>query len=155
MPEPGGELGRRPRLKSPAVRLRTWSALAIALVALAGAAAAESHGRVVLRAGLLYRPSEFAVSGDGDFAVRNLRWQSWGGKRAVAYGQAIEQERPSHRDFFYPVRVTASRRVYCPSLHRTVYNKVVARLLSRGKGVFGVRTLGRVSTCSGSWRLIG
>jgi len=137
------------------MRLATVCVLTVVMTALLGAVASDAHSRVVYRGGLQYRPAEMTISGDGDFIVHDLRWRTWGGKKAVAYGQAIEQERPSHRNYYYPVRVTASRRVYCAALHRTVYNKVIARLLSRGKGVFGIRTTGRVYACNGSWQLVG
>jgi hypothetical protein len=125
----------------------------VALVALAASAAA-ARSRVVINGAFTYKPHEFAVSGDGDFLVRGLRWRSWGGKTAVAFGQAVEQVRPSHVDHTYPVRVTLSHRKFCPNLHRRVYNKIVARILGPNPGVFGTRALGRVYTCSGSWRLV-
>ena len=132
------------------MRAATVCALTIAVIAAAVAAGvAEGHSRVVIRLGLSYRPHELPISGDGDFRVQHLRWRRWGGKTAVAFGQAVEEQRPSHRDHFYPVQVTASRRVFCSALHRTVYNKVIARLLSAGTGVFGVRTLGFVTNCAG------
>jgi hypothetical protein len=130
-------------------------ALTVAWISLAGVAGTQAHSRVVIRHGLFYRPHELPISGDGDFSVHHLRWQSWGGKTAVGYGQAVEEERPNHRDFFYPARVTASRRVYCAALHRTVYNKVLVTLLSPGTGVFGTRTAGFASTCRGFLHLIG
>ena len=86
--------------------------------------------------------------------MRDLHWHSWGGGRAVASGQAVEQVRPSHIDHTYTVRVTASRRTFCANLHRTVYNEIVAQILGSNPGVFGERTLGRRYTCAGSWRLI-
>jgi hypothetical protein len=138
------------------VRHARLTALLIVLIAAAaviGPAEAVTH-RVVMHLGFLYKPHEFALSGDGDFLVRDLHWQSWGGATAVASGQAVEQVRPSHVDHTYPVRVTASRRVFCANLHRTVYNEVVAQILGPSRGVFGTRTLGRVYTCSGTWRLV-
>jgi hypothetical protein len=104
--------------------------------------------------GFLYKPHEFALSGDGDFLVRDLAWHSWGGGTAVASGQAVEQVRPSHVDHTYPVRVTLSRRTFCANLHRTVYNESVAQILGPNPGVFRDRTLGRVYTCAGTWRLV-
>jgi hypothetical protein len=65
-------------------------------------------------------------------------------------GQAIEQLRPSHTDHFYRTRVTLSHRTYCGNIHRTVYNRVTVRILGRGVGVFGIRTLSRVYACDGS-----
>lgn len=128
-------------------------AVLLATVALVGPAQAAGH-RVVMHLGLLYKPHEFPVSGDGDFLVQDLRWQSWGGRTALATGQAVEQERPSHVDHTYPVRVTLSRRTSCANLHRTVYNEIVAQILGPNPGVFGSRTLGRVYSCTGSWRLV-
>jgi hypothetical protein len=135
------------------VRLSALLIVLLAPVALVGAAQARTD-RVVMNEGFLYKPHEFPVSGDGDFLVQGLRWRSWGGKTAVATGQAVEQERPSHVDHTYPVRVTLSRRTFCANLHRTVYNEVVARILGPSPGVFGSRTLGRVYTCAGTWRLV-
>jgi hypothetical protein len=103
--------------------------------------------------GFMYKPHEFPVSGDGDFIVRGLRWRSWGGSTALATGQAVEQVRPSHVDHTYPVRVTLSRRTFCANLHRTVYNEIVAQIIGPNRGVFGERTLGRLYTCAGIWRL--
>jgi hypothetical protein len=125
----------------------------LAPVALVGPAQAATH-RVLMHLGLLYKPHEFPVSGDGDFLVQNLRWQSWGDTTAVATGQAVEQEHPSHVDHTYPVRVTLSRRTFCANLHRTVYNEIVAQILGPNPGVLGARTLGRVYTCAGTWRLV-
>lgn len=139
-----------------AMRLARLSALPIVLlaaVALVGPAQAVTH-HVVMHLGFLYKPHEFPVSGDGDFLVQGLRWQSWGGKTAVAAGQAVEQQRPSHADHTYPVRVTLGRRTFCANLNRTVYNQVVAQILGSNPGVFGTRTLGRVYTCAGTWRLV-
>ena len=137
------------------VRPATACALTIAVIAAALAAGvSEAHSRVVIRLGLYYRPHELPISGDGDFRVQHLRWRTWGGKTAVAFGQAVEEQRPSHKDYFYPVQVTASRRVFCAALHRTVYNKVIARLLSPGTGVFGVRMLGFVTNCAGFHRQV-
>jgi hypothetical protein len=67
------------------------AALPLILVpaALVGPAQAKTH-RVVLNGGLLYKPHELPISGDGDFIVRDLRWRSWGGQTAVATGQAVE-----------------------------------------------------------------
>ena len=121
------------------------------LAGLAGLAAARS--RVVMHEGLFYKPHELTISGEGDCIVRGLHWRSWGGRKAVAYGQAVEQVRPSHVEHTYPVRVTLSRRVYCANLGRTVYNQITARVLGPSPGVFGLRTDGRVYTCSGSWQL--
>jgi hypothetical protein len=90
----------------------------ISLLGMAGLA--EARGRVVINGALLYKPHQFAISGDGDFLVRDLHWHSWGGETAGASGQAVEQERPSHVDHTYPVRVTLSRRTFCANLHRTV-----------------------------------
>jgi hypothetical protein len=120
--------------------------------ALVGPAQARTH-RVVMAPGL-FKPHEFAVSGDGDFLVQGLRWRSWGGKTALATGQAVEQERPSHVDHTYPARVTLSHRTFCANLHRTVYNEIVAQILGPNPGVFGGRTLGRLYTCAGAWKLI-
>lgn len=117
--------------------------------------AAAGPGRVVMHEGFLYRPHEFPVSGDGDYVVQGLTWRSWGGNTAVAYGRAVEQERPSHVDYTYPVRVTLSRRTYCTNLHRTVYEKISARILGRSAGVFGLRIAGRLYTCAGTWQLTG
>jgi hypothetical protein len=127
--------------------------LIVILAALVGPAQATTH-RVLINGTLLYRPHELAISGDGDFLVRGLHWHSWGGATALASGQAVEQVRPSHVDHTYPVRVTLSRRAFCASLHRTVYNQVVAQILGPNPGVFGERTLGRRYTCAGTWRLI-
>jgi hypothetical protein len=129
---------------------------AVGLVGLVGLAQARTR-RVLMQPGL-YKPHEFPVSGDGDFLVQGLRWQSWGGKTAVATGQAVEQVRaggdPSHTDHTYPAQVTLSHRTFCANLHRTVYNKIVAQILGPNPGVFGGRTLGRLSTCAGAHRLI-
>ena len=66
----------------------------VASVALVGLA--QAGPRVVMHNNFLYKPHEFSVSGDGDFFVHGLRWRSWGGRTAVAYGQAIEPHaRPS------------------------------------------------------------
>jgi hypothetical protein len=134
-------------------RLTTLLIAALTAVSLVGPAQAAGH-RVVMHLGFLYKPHEFAVSGDGDFLARALRWQSWGGPTAVATGHAVEQQRPSHVDHTYPVRVTLSERTFCANLHRTVYNQVVAQILGPNPGVFGSRTLGRVYTCAGTWRLV-
>ena len=137
---------------------RSWRwVLTIVLVMSAGAAgvAEARSGRVVVHEGLSYKPNELTISGDGDYIVQGLRWHSWGGKKAIASGRAVEQERPSHTNFTYPVRVTLSQRTYCASLHRTVYNKISARILGPSAGVFGTRTAGRVYTCAGFWRLTG
>jgi hypothetical protein len=124
-----------------------YARLSVLLICLlASAALAEAAGHVVMRDGLLYKPHAFSVSGDGDFLVRGLHWRTWGGKTAVATGQAVEQVRPSH---------TLSRRTYCAKLHRTVYNDIAARIVGPNPGVFGGRTLGRVYTCAGTWRLTG
>jgi hypothetical protein len=125
----------------------------LAAVALVAPAQAATH-RVVMHLGFLYKPHEFPVSGDGDFLVRDLHWHSWGGETAGGSGQAVEQERPSHVDHSYPVRVTLSRRTFCANLHRTVYNEIVAQILGPSPGVFGSRMLGRVYTCEGTWRLV-
>lgn len=114
---------------------------------------AQAQGRVVMRDGLLYKPHEFPVSGDGDFLVQGLRWRSWGGRTAVADGQAVEQVRPSHANHVYPVQVTLSHRAYCGNLHRTVYKKIEARIVGSNPGVFGGRTLGRAYTCAVVWQL--
>lgn len=121
--------------------------------ALVGPAQAVTH-RVVINGGFQYKPQEIAISGDGDFLAQNLRWRSWGGKTAVATGQAVEQVRPSHTDHTYPAQVTLSHRTFCAKLHRTVYNEVVAQILGPNPGVFGGRTLGRRYTCAGTYRLI-
>ena len=134
------------------MRYLRLSVLLVALLGMAGLA--EARGRVVINGALLYKPHEFAISGDGDFLVRDLRWHSWGGGRVVASGQAVEQVRPSHTDHTYPVRVTLSRRTFCANLHRTVYNEIVAQILGPNPGVFGSRTLGRRYTCAGTWQLI-
>ena len=136
-------------------RARTTALLIALLVpaALVGPAQARGH-RVVTNGEFLYKPSEFPVSGDGDFLVQNLRWQSWGGKTAVATGQAVEQERPSHVNHTYAARVTLSHRTFCANVHRTVYNEIVAEILGPSPGVFGERTLGRLYTCDGTWRLV-
>ena len=117
------------------------------------ALAQASPGRVVMRQNFMYKPHAFPVSGDGDFAVKGLRWRTWGGKQAVAYGQAVEQKRPSHVDHTYPVRVTLSRRTYCASIRRTVYLKVTAEIQGSNPGVFGDRTAGQDWTCAGTWTL--
>ena len=122
-------------------------------VALVAPAQAATH-RVVINGLFFYKPHELPISGDGDFIVRDLGWHSWGGGKAVASGQAVEQVRPSHVDHTYPVRVTLSRRTFCASLHRTVYNEIVAQILGPNRGVFGERTLGRRYTCAGTWRLV-
>jgi hypothetical protein len=133
-----------------------YARLSVLLICLlAPAALAEAAGHVVMRDGLLYKPHAFSVSGDGDFLVRGLHWRTWGGKTAVATGQAVEQVRPSHTNHIYPVQVTLSRRTYCAKLHRTVYNDIAARIVGPNPGVFGGRTLGRVYTCAGTWRLTG
>jgi hypothetical protein len=135
--------------------VRYARSLALAIVVLASTAAlALASPRVVVREGLRYKPHEFPISGDGDYLVRGLRWHSWGGETAVASGQAVEQVRPSHVDHIYPVRVTLSQRTFCANLDRTVYDEVVAQILGPSPGVFGGRTLGRVYTCAGTWRLI-
>jgi hypothetical protein len=130
------------------------AALLIALLAVLVAPAQAASHRVVINGLFLYKPAEFPVSGDGDFLVKNLRWQSWGGKSALATGQAVKQVRPSHVDHTYPAQVTLSHRTFCANLHRTVYNEVVAQILGPSPGVFGGRTLGRLYTCSGTYRLI-
>lgn len=134
-----------------------WRWVLVVLVVSAGAAglAEARSGRVVVQEGFAYKPHELTISGDGDYIVRGLRWRSWGGKHAVARGVAVEQERPSHVNHTYAVRVTLSSRTYCANLHRTVYNRISARILGRNPGVFGLRTAGRVYTCSGTWRLTG
>ena len=131
-------------------------ALAILLTALAGTlAVAQAHpGRVIMRATLSYKPHEFAVSGNGDFFVQHVRWHSWGAKTATASGQAIEQERPSHVNHYYPARITLSQRRYCGNLHRTVYEKVMVEILGPSPGVFGGRTAGNVWSCTGLLRLL-
>jgi hypothetical protein len=136
----------------PYARLCALLTVLVASAGMVALAQARPH-RVVMHLGFFYKPHEFPVSGDGDFLVRGLRWHSWGGRTAVAFGQAVEQQRPSHIDHTYPVRVTLSHRTYCANLHRTVYNKIVARILGPNPGVFGTRSLGRVYTCSGTWRL--
>ncbi len=136
------------------MRLPRAALLAVVLLAaLVGPAQATTH-RVVMHLGFMYKPHEFGVSGDGDFSVVHLRWQSWGGRKALATGRVIEQERPSHVDHFYPGRVTLSHRTFCANLHRTVYNEIVVQILGSNPGVFGGRTLGRLYTCAGTWRLI-
>ena len=129
--------------------------LIVVLAALVGPAQAATH-RVVINGLLFFKPHEIPISGDGDFIVRDLGWHSWGGGKAVASGQAVEEVRPSHVDHSYPVKVTLSRRTFCANLHRTVYNEVVAQILGPNPGVFGERTLGlgRRYTCAGTWRLI-
>ena len=107
----------------------------------------------MVRANLGYKPHEITISGDGDFWVQGLRWRSWGGKSAVAVGQAVEQERPSHVNYTYPTRVTVSHRAYCANLHRTVYKKVVAQILGPNPPVFGGRSLGSVWSCTSLLRL--
>lgn len=126
-----------------------------ALLVTAGTAALAqaSSGRVVMRQAFMYKPHAFPVSGDGDFSVQGLRWRKWGDRKAVAYGQAVEQERPSHVNYTYPVRVTLSHRTYCANVGRTVYLDVTARILGSNPGVFGDRTAGEVWTCAGTWRL--
>jgi hypothetical protein len=124
------------------------------LVLAAPAALAQaSPGRVVMRQNFMYKPHAFPVSGDGDFSVQGLHWHTWGGKKAVADGQAVEQERPSHVNYTYPVRVTLSHRTYCANIGRTVYLKVSAEILGSNPGVFGDRNAGQVWTCAGTWRL--
>jgi len=137
------------------VRRVVLCTVGVVLVALAGAVgdAAARPGRVVTRDGLQYKPHELAISGDGDYIVQRLRWNSWGGKTAVASGQAVEQEHPSHVNHAYPVRVTLGDRTYCANLHRTVYKTISARILGPSAGVLGLRTAGRVYTCAGDWRL--
>jgi hypothetical protein len=132
---------------------RRFALLIVFATGLAGPAQAGTH-RVVVNGLFSYKPHEIPISGDGDFIVRDLGWHSWGGGTAVASGQAVEQVRPSHVDHTYPVRVTLSRRTFCASLHRTVYNEIVAQILGPSPGVFGERTLGRRYTCAGAWRLI-
>ncbi len=127
--------------------------LIVVLAALVGPAQAATH-RVVINGLFFFKPHEIPISGDGDFIVRDLGWHSWGGGKAVASGQAVEEVRPSHVDHTYPVKVTLSRRTFCANLHRTVYNEVVAQILGPSPGVFGERTLGRRYTCAGTWRLI-
>jgi hypothetical protein len=127
--------------------------LIVVLAALVGPAQAATH-RVVINGLLFFKPHEIPISGDGDFIVRDLGWHSWGGGKAVASGQAVEEVRPSHVDHTYPVKVTLSRRTFCANLRRTVYNEVVAQILGPNPGVFGERTLGRRYTCAGTWRLI-
>jgi hypothetical protein len=132
---------------------RLVALLIVLLAALVGPAQAGTR-RVVMRDGLMYKPHELAVSGDGDFSVQALRWHSWGGRTAVATGQAVEQQRPSHVNHTYPTKVTLSHRTFCANLHRTVYNEVVAQILGPSPGVFGGRTLGRRYTCAGTWQLV-
>lgn len=129
--------------------------LLVALLVPAGSAALAqaSTGRVVMRQNFMYKPHEFPVSGDGDYSVKGLRWHTWGGKKAVATGQAVEQERPSHVNYTYPVRVTLSHRTYCANIGRTVYLKVTARILGSNPGVFGQRTAGQIWRCDGTWTL--
>jgi hypothetical protein len=127
--------------------------LIMLLAVLVGPAQATAH-RVVMHLGFMYKPHEFPVSGDGDFIVRSLSWQSWGGRTAIATGQVVEEERPSHVDHTYPAQVTLSDRMFCANLGRTVYNKIVAEITGPSPGVFGGRTLGRVYTCAGTYRLI-
>jgi len=130
-------------------------ALAAVVIPLAAAVPVAQAGRdrVVMRDALMYKPRAFPISGDGDFLVRRLRWRSWGGKTAIAYGEALEQERPSHTNHYYRTRVTLSQRAYCANLHRTVYENISARILGPRVGVFGIRTTGRVYNCDGYWRL--
>ena len=132
--------------------LRVFAVVIAAVAAVATVAAAKDH--VVVHEGLTFKPHELSVSGDGDLLVQNLRWHSWGGAKAIASGTAVEQERPSHRNYDYPARVTLSDRTYCASLRRTVYNKIVAHITGRSAGVFGGRTFGMLWTCAGTWRLI-
>ncbi len=129
-------------------------ALIMTVLASAGLVSlAQARSRVVMRDGLMYKPHEFSISGDGDTFVQKLRWRSWGGKTAVADGQVIEQVRPSHVNHTYPVRVTLSHRTYCANIHRTVYNDITARLLGSSTGVFGTRMFSRIYNCAGIWRL--
>lgn len=114
---------------------------------------ALARDRVTYRQGFAYKPHEITLSGDGDFWVQGLRWRSWGHKKAVASGQAVEQERPSHVNYTYPARVTLSHRTFCANLGRTVYLKATAEILGSNPGVFGERTGGMVWTCAGMWRL--
>jgi hypothetical protein len=127
-------------------------ALPIALVATTATTAVASP-RVVVREGLRYKPHELTLSGDGDLLAQHLRWRSWGGRRAVADGEAVEQQRPSHVNYTYPARVTLSGRTYCAGLQRTVYRKIVAQILGPSPGVFGARTFRLVWTCAGTWKL--
>jgi hypothetical protein len=129
--------------------------MVVLAVVAGGAGAALGSSRVTVHEGLAYKPHELTISGDGDYIVQGLRWHSWGGKQAIARGVAVEQERPSHVNHTYAVRVTLSHRTYCANLHRTVYNKISARILGPNPGVFGLRTAGRVYTCAGTWQLTG
>jgi hypothetical protein len=126
--------------------------LVIAVLA-STASVALAGSRVVVRANLEYKPHEISISGDGDLWAQHLRWRSWGGKSAVAVGQAVEQERPSHVNYTYPTRVTVSGRTYCANLQRTVYRKITAQILGPSAGVFGGRTFTAVWSCTSLLRL--
>ncbi len=133
--------------------MRRWVLVVVLVSSAVAAGGADARaGGVVVHEGLSYKPHELTISGDGDYIVRGLRWRSWGGKTAVADGQAVEVERPSQVGHTYPVRVTLSQRTYCANLHRTVYDKISARILGPDVGVFGLRTAGRVYTCTGTWQ---
>lgn len=134
------------------MRLVRLSFLVIVMLASVGTVAL-AHDRVTFRQAFAYKPHEITLSGDGDFWVQGLRWHSWGNKKAVASGQAVEQERPSHVNYTYPARVTLSHRTYCANLGRTVYLKASAQILGSNPGVFGDRTGGEVWTCAGMWQL--
>jgi hypothetical protein len=134
------------------VRLTAWLAILVASAGSAAIAQATSR-RAVLQPGNMYKPHAFPISGDGDFSVRGLRWHSWGGKKAVADGTAVEEERPSHVDYTYPVRVTLSRLTYCANRGRRVYLKVSAQIQGSNPGVFGDRNAGQLWTCAGTWKL--
>ncbi|MBV9803215.1 MAG: hypothetical protein JO130_08505 [Solirubrobacterales bacterium] len=128
--------------------------IVLMIIVLASAATvALAKDRVVVRQQLKYKPHAMTLSGDGDLTVDGLRWRSWGGAKAVAVGRAVEQERPSHINYTYPVRVTLSRRTFCTNLHRTVYNKITAHIVGPDPGVFGARTFGLAYTCAGTWQL--
>jgi len=133
--------------------LRALALLAVLAAVAASAALAQAAPRAILQPGDMYKPHAFPVSGDGDFYVQGLRWHAWGHAKAVAYGTATEQDRPSHVNHNYPVRVTLSRLTYCANHGRRVYLKVSARILGPDPGVFGSRTFGRAYTCAGTWTL--
>jgi hypothetical protein len=135
-------------------RVGSYLVAVLAVSAAVTVAVAQAHPRVVLQENLSFKPHELSISGDGDWFVRRLSWHSWGGKTAVATGQAILQDRPSHVNHFVKTRVTLSDRTFCKRLHRTVYNKVTSRLLGAVPKSVPERTLGRVYTCSGTWRLV-
>lgn len=134
--------------------IRLFTLLIVFVAALGTVALAREPVGLRQFLGVVYKPHEIPISGDGDTWVQGLRWRTWGGKTAAADGQAIEQVRPSHVNHSYQASVTLGRRAYCANLHRTVYLTVSVRILGPSPGVFGSRTFGQIWTCSGTWQLV-